>query len=75
MHYQLFTQAVKVHLKNIVLHQADVFLHPYCVSYSLDGKYTKFDLAHPANSGCHRLISGDTVMLSFLRIHRQDRDE
>lgn len=34
----------------------------------------KLDLANPAKSGCHRLIARDTVVLSFLRIHRQDRD-
>lgn len=39
MRYKSFTQAVKVHLENVVLHQADIFFHPYCVSYSLDGKY------------------------------------
>jgi len=31
------------------------------------------DLANLAKPGSYRVIVGDTVVLSFLRIHRQDR--
>lgn len=41
VHYQFFAQEVKVHLKNVMLCQADMFIHPYCVSYSLDVKYSQ----------------------------------